>query len=73
MIVIRPIVPTQWREYRDIRLRALLDSPDAFGSTFAAEAQRSDEQWRVRIEAACSSSANRLLFALDGETLCGLA
>jgi hypothetical protein len=32
---IRPIESHEWRMYRDLRLRSLTDSPDAFGTTLA--------------------------------------
>lgn len=31
----------EWRVYRDLRLRALSESPDAFGSTSERESRRS--------------------------------
>ena len=34
---IRTFSPGEWRAYRDLRLRALTDSPDAFGRTLAEE------------------------------------
>jgi GNAT superfamily N-acetyltransferase len=34
---IRTAVPDEWREYRDIRLRALKTAPEAYGSTWADE------------------------------------
>jgi hypothetical protein len=34
---IRAFAPHEWRIYRDLRLRALSDSPDAFVRTFAEE------------------------------------
>ena len=47
-MVIRPIRPDEWRELRDIRLRALQDAPDAFGATFEEEFADSDEAWQHR-------------------------
>jgi ribosomal protein S18 acetylase RimI-like enzyme len=47
-IVFRTIQTTEWREYRDLRLRALKDSPDAFGSTFERERQFTDQDWQDR-------------------------
>lgn len=35
-IVIRPARPDEWQVWRDLRLRALADSPDAFGETLAS-------------------------------------
>lgn len=72
MISIRPIAPHEWPEYRDIRLQALRDSPDAFGSTWEAEAARTDESWSTRITSAASGDTDRALFAVNGEEVCGL-
>ncbi len=36
----------EWEHIRDIRLRALLDAPDAFGSTFEGEAEDGESEWR---------------------------
>lgn len=49
-VVISSFLPSQWQEYRDLRLSALKDSPDAFGSTFAESALIPDSKWRLRLE-----------------------
>lgn len=72
MISVRPIKPNEWREYRDVRLRALRDSPDAFGSTYAAEEKSTDDMWIARIHAATSSGRDCALFATHHEIVCGL-
>ncbi|MBB4820727.1 ribosomal protein S18 acetylase RimI-like enzyme [Pseudomonas alcaligenes] len=69
---IRPIEAGEWPTYRDLRLRALRDSPEAFGSTFAAEHTRSDDAWASRIANAIASGNDRVLFALDENAACGL-
>ncbi len=38
-----------WRVAKDIRLRALADSPSAFGSTLAREAAFDDAEWQDRV------------------------
>ncbi|MDR2334184.1 MAG: GNAT family N-acetyltransferase [Burkholderiaceae bacterium] len=72
MISIRPIAPHEWPAYRDIRLQALRDSPDAFGSTWEAEATGTDEHWSTRIASAAAGNTDRALFAVNGDDVCGL-
>jgi ribosomal protein S18 acetylase RimI-like enzyme len=51
MTIIRTLRPDDWPVYRDLRLRALADSPAAFGSNHAEESQRADEAWAARLAA----------------------
>nr|WP_302056074.1 GNAT family N-acetyltransferase [Pseudomonas sp. SBB6] len=55
-----------------MRLRALQDAPDAFGSTFDAESQRADDNWAARIAAANANADDRAFFAFNGDAVCGL-
>jgi ribosomal protein S18 acetylase RimI-like enzyme len=66
-LVIRTLGPQEWPAYRDIRLRSLADSPDAYGSTLAEEQERSPQAWEARLAAAAVSGRDRPLIAeLDG-------
>jgi GNAT superfamily N-acetyltransferase len=49
MVMVREVVAADWQALRDIRLEALRDAPDAFGSTFAREAAFSEADWKGRI------------------------
>ena len=46
MIEIRALGADDWALTRALRLAALVDSPEAFGGTYAESVQRSAEQWR---------------------------
>jgi RimJ/RimL family protein N-acetyltransferase len=43
--------PEHWRRWRDLRLRALAESPEAFSSTVEREGRVPDEAWRQRTRA----------------------
>src|SRR5688500_5691758 len=62
----------EWRAYRDLRLRALADSPNAFGSTLEAEQGRSDADWAARLSAGADSEWSLPLVATDGDEMVGL-
>lgn len=64
--------PAAWRLYRALRLAALRDAPDAFGSTLAAEAQRPPALWRARLAAAQASGLDLPLLARAGRRAAGL-
>ena len=70
---IRTCAADEWRSYRDLRLRALADSPDAFGSTLAAEAGRPDAEWARRLASSADARVSLPLVAELGGELIGLA
>ena len=61
-IEIEQLTPRSWERYRALRLEALRDAPDAFGSTFESESRRSSEWWRERL----AGDAASFLVKVDG-------
>jgi ribosomal protein S18 acetylase RimI-like enzyme len=71
MIRLERISPDNALVFKSIRLRALQDSPSAFGSTFAREVQLSDEDWHQRSRRWISDGSIGYL-AFDADRACGL-
>lgn len=72
MPLIRPITPDLVAVYREVRLRALSDSPTAFGSTHARESQFTEAEWIARAARFDGRRAAGYL-AFNDETPCGIA
>lgn len=70
---VRRFEASEWQIYRELRLRALAESPDAFGSTFALEQVRTDEEWQAWLSAGASSPLDLPLLGLAGGEAAGLA
>ena len=71
--VIRSFAADEWKTYKDLRLGALADSPDAFGSTLAREKDRQDADWCARLASGIASLGDLPLVAeILGEPI-GLA
>jgi ribosomal protein S18 acetylase RimI-like enzyme len=71
MIIIERIKPQTALVFKDVRLRALLDSPTAFSSTYVKELQFPDEEWMKR-SVRWSSDGSAIFLALDGDAGCGM-
>lgn len=72
MTELHPITPLLTGEYKAVRLRALEDTPLAFGSTYARESQLTDEEWKARAARLTNGRDIGFLAHTDGK-YCGLA
>jgi RimJ/RimL family protein N-acetyltransferase len=63
---IERINPSQWRLLRDLRLSALLDSPDAFGQSYEDAVRQPEAEWKQTAEAA-SQGDRRVWFIARNE------
>jgi ribosomal protein S18 acetylase RimI-like enzyme len=63
---IRRATADGWEASRDIRLRALADSPDAFMSTLDVESRFGGEVWKSRLESSYTA------FAIEDATVVGV-
>lgn len=72
MINIEQMAPHNAAIFREVRLRALLEAPSAFGSTYAKESQLTVEDWITRA-ARWNGATSILYLAMDGAAACGMA
>jgi RimJ/RimL family protein N-acetyltransferase len=64
--MIRRVTADDTDVYRDVRLRALQDAPEAFASTYDAEAVRPRSMWLERVER-CSTGSDYAIFLAFGD------
>ena len=72
MIEIQPITHENAALFKEIRLKALKDSPFAFSSTYERESQFPDDEWTRRIERWSGKTGIGYL-AMDANLACGIA
>ncbi|MFF7063722.1 GNAT family N-acetyltransferase [Pseudomonas sp. NPDC008258] len=72
MAIVHSVTESDWRAYREIRLRALRESEDAFASTYEHESTREEGEWQARVSAMVSSSSAQAFFASQHNEVCGL-
>ncbi len=65
-IHVRVLEEDDWATYRDVRLRALRESPEAFVASAAEEEEFDDQVWQDRME------RSRRILAVDGEDVVGV-
>ena len=67
-IVIRPLSPTEWAAFRDLRLEALKVAPGAFASSYQAEVTHTPDEWQSVI----SGPGDKVFGSFDGQRLIGM-
>ena len=72
MISVELIAPQNAKLFKEVRLRALQDSPTAFSSTYAKESKLTDAEWLDRV-ALWNSATSTAYLALDQGNGCGIA
>ena len=61
-----------WKDYRDVRLEALREDPQAFGSSYQDNVQKPDSYWQGRLAEAAEGKNSWLLFAKENDRLIGM-
>jgi ribosomal protein S18 acetylase RimI-like enzyme len=72
-VEVRRILADEWQELRDVRLRALLDAPDAYGSTYEQESGEPDDTWRDLAASGAEGGQGFTAIAVGDTRLEGLA
>lgn len=67
-IEILSLKPEDWQQYRELRLRALKEEPQAYGSSYEENAKHAGSYWRERLEDTVRTDTQWLVFAkMDGD------
>lgn len=66
-ITVRPLAEDEWETYRDVRLRALKESPEAFAASVDKEADYGEDFWRQRL-----TRSRRLIAEEDDGSIVGV-
>lgn len=69
ILIKRALETDDWQDFRHVRLHALKSHPESYGSNFASENTRSDDEWRDILE----SQTMGVFGAFNGKALVGLA
>ncbi len=70
---IRRLRPGEAARFKQVRLQALQESPQAFGSRYADAVQRSDASWQEQAEASAQGNQRATFIACVGEQTVGIA
>jgi GNAT superfamily N-acetyltransferase len=72
-VTLRRLAPSEVALHRELRLRALLDSPDSFGETYGAAAAQPLGHWETLTRSVTEPSPQVMLLACAGDDVVGSA
>ena len=72
-VTYRRIEEGEMNRYREVRLKALKNAPEAFGTSYTEAIQRSDARWQHQADTSAMGADRATFFALDGDRVIGLA
>ena len=67
-ISIKQLTENDWREFSQVRLTALQTDPKVFGSNYEKESQKTEAEWRSRLQA----KDNAIFLLYENETTIGM-
>jgi ribosomal protein S18 acetylase RimI-like enzyme len=70
---VRRVRAGEWRQYRELRLEALKDSPLAFVEQYEDALARADQFWRDRVDRGAAGRASSTFAAVRGGRFIGMA
>jgi ribosomal protein S18 acetylase RimI-like enzyme len=69
---VRRVQADEWEPLREVRLRSLADAPEAFATTHAEAAARSERWWREWAARAATDVRQAIFLAWDGTEAIGI-
>jgi GNAT superfamily N-acetyltransferase len=72
MVEVRRVGAEEWRTLRDVRLRAVEDSPDAFATRFEEARQRPEQWWIDWAAMSAEGNGQAMFLAWDGAAAVGI-
>jgi len=70
--LVRSGTEDEWKMWKELRLRALQDSPESFGEKYADAAKKTDDDWKQKMAEVAGSDAGDTLFAIVDNHVVGM-
>lgn len=66
--IARKIKEDEWQKYKKIRLEALKNDPQAFGSSYERENQKSDNEWEEKLKLSNTADSKKIFVGIDNDS-----